>query len=100
MHTTNMESRPPVLHQVKCHRDHFEDVLARRKRAELRDDDRNYQAADYMLLTEVEDTAAGLRATNRSLLLLITHKLAPGQYGLDARTCMLSIEVLATYKPA
>lgn len=97
----NYASRPPVVHEVKCTAEHYDALVVRVKKAELRFDDRHYEEGDFLYMAKVQDSGiGGLRSTGDAMLMRITHKLSGGQYGLADGHCMLSLELMATYKPA
>ena len=77
------------LHQLKTLPEHFQAVWDRKKRAELRKDDRNFAVGDDLLLQEWKND----RYTGRAMLCVVKHKLVGGPW-LAEGYAMLSIRVL------
>ena len=75
-------------HKLKILRDHFIDVVAGEKRAELRKNDRDFKIGDFIVLQEFDNGAT----TGDEHKVVITHILAGGSYGLDKDYCILSIK--------
>lgn len=83
-----------MTHFLKITPRHFADVRCRRKKAELRLDDRNFKCGDSV---QLQEWARG-RYTGREILLLITHVLRDVDFpqGLQNGFCMFSFDLLAT----
>lgn len=84
------------IHEVKEHVEYFEAVKDGRKTFELRDNDRNYQEGDLVLLREFDRKEEVY--TGRCMLCSIPYILGGADsmyYGLFARHVVFSIEVLA-----
>lgn len=41
-----------MRHELKCWPEYFEEIIARTKTCELRQDDRNFQVGDFLILKE------------------------------------------------
>jgi hypothetical protein len=77
-----------VFHDVKIHPEHFEDVLAGRKRAELRLNDRDYKVDDHLTLMEWDEDRQYY--TGRKTNKVILHILAGPYGGLEAGWVIIS----------
>lgn len=80
------------IHDLKIQSQHFKDVVSGIKKAEIRKNDRNFNAGDYLQLNEIdcegEPTGEGVRT-------LITHILPGGAWGISQNYCVLSISLVA-----
>jgi hypothetical protein len=56
------ETRPPSVHILKCWPRYFCELVAGTKTAEVRNNDRDFRAGDYLLLREYDQNAAGFTA--------------------------------------
>lgn len=82
----------PTVHEVKSRHPHFDDVLAGRKTAELRIDDRGYAVGDTLRQREIAmgEYTGRFHYTGRVIAHEITHKLT-GEPWLAPGYCMLSL---------
>ncbi|MBU3823862.1 MAG: DUF3850 domain-containing protein [Candidatus Oceanisphaera merdipullorum] len=78
------------IHELKIQSQHYNDVVSGIKKAEIRKDDRGFSIGDYLKLNEIG--AAGLH-TGASVLVLVTHILRGGPFGLPESYCVLSISL-------
>ncbi len=87
-----------VVHELKSDPNNFIDVLRKKKKAEIRRNDREFEAYDYILLRQTEYSADAMKLgkplvyTGRTKLLKITH--VQSGYGLKNGYAALSFEVL------
>lgn len=77
-----------TLHELKIQSAHFNDVLAGRKTAEVRFNDRDYQVGDCLNLQEIDEDEA---LTGQELNAEISHVLHGGQFGITKGWCVLSL---------
>lgn len=90
-------------HEVKCWPSYFEAIVKRKKRFEVRVNDRDYGEGDYLVLREWDPTpstyiggGAGWKPkgyTGRTATCLITYVLHGGQFGIEAGHAVLSINL-------
>ncbi len=101
MNAPKITQRPPMVHVLKCDREHFIQVYRDNKKAEVRRADRDYQLNDILYLIEVFRGPADneLIYTGRTLWRRITHILRGGQYGIGEDTLVISMEVLDPPQP-
>jgi hypothetical protein len=78
------------IHNVKSDMIPFRDVWTRRKRAEVRVDDRGYAEGDDIVMHEIADTGNGTGMTGRYVRGVITH-IQRG-YGLPENIAVLSFK--------
>ena len=80
-----------TTHKLKIASEFFGSVAVGIKTAEIRFNDRNYKAGDYLYLCEVESE----KFTGRSVLAEVTHVLHSVSFpsGLKDGYCMLSLEI-------
>ncbi len=86
-----------MRHELKTHPEPFEEVRAGRKRHEVRQNDRTFNAGDELLLREWAPLGGylGLQVsghTGREYLVRITHITRGGEWGLPQGIDVLSIE--------
>jgi len=74
-------------HKLKIDTEHFADVVAGKKRSEVRYNDRDYKSNDLLVLQEFD----GEKLTGNELRVVITHVLKGGQYGIANEYVVLSI---------
>lgn len=88
-----------MIHELKCYKTYYQDVIDQKKKFEIRKEDRkdeqendlNFQAGDYLDLNEV-DEADGCKPTGRSCRVLVTHVLKDcPEFGLMEGFAILSI---------
>lgn len=80
-----------MIHQLKCERRFFEEVIAGRKTFEVRENDRDFQEGDYLALNEIttgEDTPAGYCYTNRCCIVRVDYILEDEKYLQPGYVCM------------
>ncbi len=82
-----------MIHDLKISPNHYYNVVAELKKAELRLNDRCFSVGDLVLLRVYETD----KYSNESVLVRITHILKGGKYGLSKGYIMMSIE-LVTYE--
>ena len=85
----------PKVHDLKCDPVPFNAVWNLDKSYEIRNDDRNFQIGDRLLLREHDRSVNGDvgEYLGRAVRARITHKLAGGTYGLPDDTCALGFVV-------
>ena len=77
------------IHQIKIAGPLYPAVERRQKTAEVRNDDRNYQVGDALIISPAL-TQDG--ANSRCCTRVITHKVPGGQFGIEAGYCLLSMQ--------
>lgn len=78
--------------ELKIDPQYFEDVCRRRKRAEVRYNDRDYQTGDTLILREYDRKKNTY--TGRRLIAVITHVLSNFPDGLKKGYVVLSIKLI------
>lgn len=72
------------IHELKCHTDYFEALIAGEKPFEVRKNDRPFEVGDYLALNEVqaEDSCVSenLLYTGRCCLVSVSYILADSEY--------------------
>lgn len=88
----NNTSTKPVVHHLKTVKEIFPELKSREKRFELRKDDRNFEAGDYLLLQEYDTVAK--KHTGQSILVRVTlaYKQSLNKYGLRNGHCIMAIK--------
>jgi hypothetical protein len=96
-----LASGDAMVHHVKCNPPHYQDIAIDVKRADLREDDRDYRAGDILHLREYDPTPTPyddpctiVGYTGRCCIRRITHVLLGGQFGLDYTAVALSLKVV------
>lgn len=79
------------VHQLKIDYAFWDDLVAERKTAELRKDDRGYQVGDIMMIKPVVLDSEYFEFEGECQARVITHIVQGGQYGIEAGYCMLSM---------
>ena len=79
-----------VEHKLKIKSEHFSDVINKTKTAEIRYNDRNYQAGDILNLNEIDSLG---NFTGNNCVVIVTHVLDDNQY-LQTGYVMLSFHML------
>ncbi|PKH02887.1 RNA-binding protein [Psychromonas sp. MB-3u-54] len=74
-------------HKLKIDTEHFADVVAGKKRSEVRYNDRSYKSNDLLILQEFD----GDKLTGNEQRVVITHVLKGGQHGIANEYVVLSI---------
>ena len=78
-----------MKHFLKTYPRYYEDVVAGKKRFEVRQDDRGFQVGDSLLLQEY-DPSKGY--TGRRMEVDVVYKLPGGAFGILPNFCVLGIE--------
>lgn len=92
----NSTEREPVMHELKCDRGPFQDILTGHKKAEVRRDDRDFRVGDTLNLLETVNSAEEMRAgaplefTGGQAMKAITH--VQRGYGLPDGIVVLSFD--------
>ena len=84
-------------HSLKTLPEHYQEIKARRKKAELRKNDRDYRKGDLLILEEWSPTGGGLY-TGEQILAIVTHILADPEFGLKEGYVLMSIEVIRAFE--
>ncbi len=87
-----------MIHELKLDTKFFKRVMAGKKRAEIRYNDRNYQVGDFLLLREVTGTDrryTGAR-TMQLVLDIVTHEEFPA--GIQEGYVMISFRAPSGYE--
>lgn len=89
----------PRWHELKTSPESFDAIRAGVKLADLRLNDRDYQKGDILALRRIAYVGAEAQPDPNvePVLVRVTHVQAGGQYGLDERYVMLSIERVAIH---
>ncbi len=84
-----------TLHRLKTWPESFADVVGRRKRYEIRVDDRAFAVGDALLLREwrKDPYVSGGTYTGEACLVTVVHKTAGGNWGLPENLCVLGIQL-------
>ena len=80
------------VHDLKIQSQHFKDVVSGIKKAEIRKDDRGFNAGDYLQLNEINSEGV---PTGEGVRVRITHIFRGGEYGISKEYCVLSISLFA-----
>ena len=91
-----MECKPiqqPRTHRLKTIEPYFSDVWDGFKTFELRENDRNYQAGDLLILKLFEPDK--LIKRRKEITATVNYVLPGGKYGLSPKYCILGIVVTA-----
>ena len=78
------------VHKLKIKSEHFSAVINKTKTAEIRYNDRNYQAGDILILNEIDSLG---NFTGNYCEVIVTHVLGDNQY-LQTGYVMLSFHML------
>jgi hypothetical protein len=92
--TLPISTRPDgarVVHNVKTWLRFFDDVNRGWKRFEVRKNDRDYRAGDFLVLEEFNPETDSF--TGRELPAMIIYKIEGGQFGIAKDYCVLGIEL-------
>lgn len=91
------EAAPIHTHRLKTHPPHFGDIVAGRKRFELRINDRDYRVGDILELAEWVPGTNGKpgATTGQTVRVRVTHLLNGGQFGIDRDHVCMSIARVA-----
>jgi ASC-1-like (ASCH) protein len=96
MSTTNKR------HFLKTVWPYYDEVVAGRKKFELRLNDRNYKVGDHLVLMEWKiyygEDAKKPELTGEMIEVRVTHVFSDGQFGIQPNFVVLSIELLPTTK--
>ncbi|MUK91545.1 DUF3850 domain-containing protein [Aliivibrio fischeri] len=87
-----------TIHKIKIKSVHFNDVLADRKTAEVRFNDRDYQVGDVLYMEEVDENGIP-KEDGKAIVRSISHVLHGGQYGIAPEFCVLSFVHIAGWQP-
>jgi hypothetical protein len=79
-----------TAHRLKTWPEYFQAVASDEKNFEVRQNDRNFKVGDIVVLEEYDPEKK--EYTGRQELRVITYILVGGQHGVDADTCVMSIE--------
>jgi len=88
------------VHELKSDPDLFGDVASGRKCFEVRENDRDYEAGDYLYLRETVFTGnmmkhcqAGLRYTGKNALVKVVYIMHGPKHGLLEGWCIMGIKM-------
>lgn len=85
-----------ALHELKCQRPFFEDVMEGRKPFEFRKNDRNFKCGDRLYLREfLDDRGPEYAYTGREGLVDVTYVLYAG-FGLPKGFCIMAVKPATT----
>lgn len=82
-----------MLHDLKTWPPYFQAVVSGRKPFEVREDDRNFQVGDRLLLREWDPKYK--HHTGRKVTCEVTYKLQGGSFGIQEGYCVLGIRVVS-----
>jgi hypothetical protein len=82
--------RLPTTHDLKTIPPYFDEVLSRRKKFEVRKNDRDFQVNDYLVLREYD----GGKYTGNSVGAYVTDVLHGPAFGIEEGYVVMSIEVV------
>lgn len=77
-------------HDLKVWPKFYDDVLYRRKRFEVRKNDRNYQVGDILRLRRFDPDKNDY--TGGECLRLVTYMMLGGQFGIDPEYVVMSLD--------
>jgi len=78
------------VHELKTLNPHFSAVWDKRKKMEVRNNDRNFSNGDILHLKEYDKNKNVY--TGREVLADVTHLLSGGEFGIDPDHCVMSIK--------
>ena len=81
---------PRQKHYLKIEPKHFIDVVAGKKTAEVRKNDRDFKNGDYLILKEYDK---GIYSGSECVV-MVTHTLHGGQYGIEKGFVVLSFMII------
>lgn len=81
-----------MVHELKILPQYYEKVISKKKKFELRKDDRGFEVGDMLVLNEFDGDYTG-----RCCIAKVDYKLEGGEYGLEKGYCILSIDLKATF---
>jgi len=82
-------------HELKIWNAYFEAVAARKKKFEIRKNDRDFREGDHLILREWDPSTQ--QYTGRSAVAIVTFMLEGGDY-LQAGFCCMSINLVSTFR--
>ena len=83
-----------MTHELKTLQQHYDYVVTGHKKFELRKKDRDFKVGDYLLLRRYD--LWNKEYTGQTCLVIVTHLLDGGVFGLDPSYCIMSIELIST----
>lgn len=87
-----VNNRKPKDHQLKCWPDYFDPILSGEKNFDVREDDRDYQVGDVLVIREWDHLLE--EYTGRIAIRKVTYKLHGGQFGIKDGYCVLGIKTI------
>lgn len=80
-------------HELKTWPEMFCAIERGEKTAEARRDDRGFMVGDMLVLVEFDPSKPGaFQETGRRIDVMVTHKLAGGNFGIERGFCVLSFD--------
>ena len=79
-----------MIHELKCNPEYFREIFTRNKNFEVRNNDRNYQVGDILILREYEPK--NLEYTGAETKRRVTYILPVGLFGIEKGFVVMSIE--------
>ena len=87
-----MKSRQRRVHQLKCRQEYFRQIVNKKKKFEVRKNDRDFKVGQVLELYEVDDRT---RPTGLKTSVLITYMMSDDMHpGINIGYCVLGIELL------
>lgn len=90
-----------TIHHLKTWPPYFNAIQSTEKKFELREDDRNFQVGDTLVLREWDPNvyvACSGNYTGREIAALVTYILRGESWGLAPNKCIMSIDVVQYYR--
>jgi len=81
-----------MMHRLKILPEYYEAVVKGKKKFEVRENDRGYQVGDHLALSEWDPKTKNY--TGKEIWVFVTYMMEGGQYGLDEKYVIMSIEIL------
>ncbi len=78
-----------MIHELKCWKEYFKEIISGRKNFEIRKNDRDFQKGDTLILLEYDHIAK--EYTGRSCHKYVTYILPGGGFGLEHGFVIMSI---------
>jgi glyoxylate utilization-related uncharacterized protein len=86
------EKHSAVWHELKCLPEYFNEILEGRKKFEVRINDRDFRAGDFLVLREY--SAQSEEYTGAVVARRVTYILYGGRFGIPEDTCIMSLETV------
>ena len=85
-----------MTHELKTHRQYFNEIWDRKKLFEVRFDDRNYQIGDTVRLLDYDPDTNTF--SDKTIRADISYKLEGGHFGVEKGYCVLSLSQISNWR--